>query len=117
MRGLERRHPTGDTTHGNRLAVSDQRFKGLPIARRVAAGCLQQSEQTGRAAGVQSRQHPARSAVFQFDVVGAHQLTRGHVDQPVAENIGSQQHLTVAALEPSQVNLVVHQDYPVWLES
>ncbi len=97
--------------------MSDQWFKGLPIAGSLAAGCLQQSEQTRRPPGVQSGQHQTVFAVFEFDVVGAHQLTRGHVDQAIPEYVGSQQHFTVPALEPSQVNLVVYHGYPVWIES
>jgi len=97
--------------------MSDQWFKGLPVAGSLAAGCFQQTEQPGRAPGVQSGQHQTVFAVFELNVVGAHQLTRCDVDQAISEYVGSQQHFTVPALEPTQVNLVVHHGYPAWIES
>ena len=70
---------------------------------------LDQPEQPWWAAGVQPRKHPPGAGVFQLDVIGAHQLHGGHIDQPVPQHIGAQQHLTVAALETAKVNLVLGQ--------
>jgi hypothetical protein len=43
---------------------------------------------------------------IEFNIVGAHQFARRDIDQPVPEHVAAQQHLTLTALEPPQVNLV-----------
>ena len=107
--GFEPAEPAGQTSHGIGVRVADQRLERLPIAGRMPAGALDQPEQPWWAAGVQPRRHPPGAGVFQFDVVGAHQLHGCHVDQSVPEHIGAQQHLTVAALKAAKVNLVLGQ--------
>jgi hypothetical protein len=98
---------------GIRAGVADQRFERLPIAGRMAARALDEAEQPGRAPGVQPGKRPAGAGVFQLDVIGAHQIDRGDIDQPVPQHIRAQQHLAVAALEATKINLVLGQHNPI----
>ena len=56
------------------------------------------------------------TGVLEFDVVGVHQLRGRDVDQPMAKDVGTQQYLALAALEPAQVHLVLRQHHPVPVE-
>jgi len=89
--------------------VADQRFESLPIAGRMPAGAFDQAEEPRGAPGVQPYERPPGAGVLQLDVVGAHQLYGCDIDQPMAQHIGPQQHLTFAALETAKINLVLGQ--------
>ena len=54
--------------------------------------------------GVHPDQHPALRGFGQFQVVGADQPAPGDVDEPVAQDVGAEQHLTVPAFELPQVH-------------
>ena len=94
--------------------MPDQRLERLPVPGSLPARRLEEAEQPGWAPGVQPRQNPSLTGIFKFDVVGAHQLARRHIDQPVPEHIGPQQHLAVAAFKGPQVDLVLRQHNPAW---
>ena len=76
----------------------------------MPTGVLDQPEQRRWPAGIQPCDHPPGARVFEFDVIRAHQIRGGHIDQPVAQHVGAQQHLTLAALEAAEVNFVLGQD-------
>jgi hypothetical protein len=75
-----------------------------------------QTEQSGRASGVQARQDPALLVGLQLDVPGPYQLSVGHIDEPVAQDVLAQEHLSVAAFESSQVDLGLGQDDSLFAE-
>ena len=84
-------------------------------SRRVA--CPEQPEQAPRPAPhIDPDQHPLAVPAGQFEVSGPHQVRALHVDQPVAEDIRAEQHLSLAPLEPAQVDLGTGQLEHVALE-
>ena len=113
LRRFQGAYPSANTAGEHTLAVPDQRLEGLPVPARVPTPGFDQTEEPGRAAGVEAGQHPPGSGVFQLDVIGMHQLRRRDVDQAVIEHIRAQQHLPVAALEPAQIHLVLREVDPL----
>jgi len=96
LRRFQGADPSASAAGEHALAVPDQRLEGLPVPARVPTPGFDQPEESGRAAGVEAGQHPPGPGVFQFDVIGMHQLRRRDVDEAVIEHIRAQQHLTVA---------------------
>ena len=89
--------------------MTDQRLEGLPVPAGVSAAGPDQTEQPRGRPGIEPGQYPPRPGVVEFDVVGVHQLGGRHVDQPMIEHIGAQQHLPGAAFKSAQVHLVLRQ--------
>ena len=54
---------------------------------------------------VHSGEHPVAVPAFQLEVGRLDQVRPLHVDQPVPEHVGPEQHLPVAPVEPAQVEL------------
>ena len=96
--------------------MSDERLKGLPVLTRVPGGRPDQTEESGRAPGVQTRQDPPLLIGLQLDVPGPHQLGVSHIDEPVAQDVLPQEHLPVAAFESPQVDLRLGQDDSLFAE-
>ena len=88
--------------------MPDERLNVFPVQDRVLAQVGpstsrdQPAEHRARAA-VDARQPPAVIDVREDEVVGLHDPGAGHVHEVAAENVGRQQHLPGASLEPAGV--------------
>jgi hypothetical protein len=87
--------------------VPDEPLEVVPVAEDAGiAGVLRaaQPEQPPRAAtGVDPGQDPLIAILGQLQVCGAEKARVLHVDEPVTEHVGPEQHLAVPALEVPQV--------------
>ena len=77
-----------------------------------------QPEQPPRAApGIHPGQHPLVAVLGQLEVGGADQARVRHVDEPVTEHVGPEQHLAVPALEVPQVKPRARQPHRIAVDS
>ena len=85
--------------------MADEGLESLPVLTGIPGGGPDQSEQSGRPSGVQTRQDPALVRGGHFDVPGSHQFGFRHVDEAVTQDVPSQQDLALTPLEAAQVDL------------
>ena len=92
--------------------MADQRLERLPVLAGMTLAGLDQSEESGRPAGVEAGHHPAFVGFGQLDVPRPHQFGIGDVDQPVPEDVLAEQNLAFATFESPQVDLGLGQHHP-----
>src|ERR1035437_8785862 len=91
--------------------MPDEGLDALPVeqrARRRAASQSprQTSAQRAAQADVYAHNAPGALSESQLDIAGSGQSSAGDVDQPVPENVLTQEHLAAAALETAEVELI-----------
>jgi len=116
LRGLQPPDPPERAARHGAARMADQRLEPGPVTEYLPAGLVRvlpgrlparakQPEQPARpAARVHPRQHPLPVTGLQLKVGRAHQVRGLHVDQPVPEHVGPEQHLALAPLESPQVD-------------
>jgi hypothetical protein len=108
--------------------VADEPLEVVPVpegAGAVLALRAEQPEQPARAApGIHPRQHPLVARLprslpvqGQLQVGGANEARVRHVDEPVTQHVGPEQHLTLAPVEVAQVEPRARQPQRIAVEA